>query len=355
MVEKNGVHYAKVEPKNGRVRNKEEIISDTKKGKFLGTEYVITEKEQILPLYGLTFKRNKYLIIWRDRHFEGSSMFYEFLEEQKLFIYEYAKMNAYFESSIEKALELIQRKKYNKIILISNIGLDLSGKRFIEIARKILGFNVMVLFYSKNKSHLSWLQNFPNALFTDNSNFYQEYILNYNESGLINLKKKIEIYYNIKLIFDNNFLKFPKFINSEEFDNIIFGEQIQYFKKVVIKHSNTNSILCIDDKKNICLIEQDNVDINLNIWYVTIIENEITLFCNGYYLGINVDLKTITCKKYMEKFKFEIINNNNYLFYYDNKENILAIDENRNLIIEKEKSDRTNKKFKLIELMWEEY
>ena len=355
MVEKNGVHYARIEPEYGQVRNKEEIISDIKKGKFLGTEYVITEKEQILPLYGLTFKRNEYLIIWRDSHFKGANEFYKFLEEQKLFIYEYAKMNAYFESSIEKALELIQRKKYNKIILISNIGLDLSGKRFVEIARKILGFNVMVLFYSKNKSHLSWLQNFPNALFTDNSNFYQEYILNYNEKGLLNLKKKIETYYNIKLIFDNNFLKFPKFINSDKFDNIIFGEQIQYFKKVVIKHSNTNSILCIDDKKNICLIEQDNVDINLNIWYVTIIENEITLFCNGYYLGTNVDLKTITCKKYMEKFKFEIINNNNYLFYYDNKENILTIDENRNLIIEKEKSDRTNQKFKLIELMWEEY
>ena len=355
MVEKNGVHYARIEPEYGQVRNKEEIISDIKKGKFLGTEYVITEKEQILPLYGLTFKRNEYLIIWRDSHFKGANEFYKFLEEQKLFIYEYAKMNAYFESSIEKALELIQRKKYNKIILISNIGLDLSGKRFVEIARKILGFNVMVLFYSKNKSHLSWLQNFPNVLFTDNSNFYQEYILNYNEKGLLNLKKKIETYYNIKLIFDNNFLKFPKFINSDKFDNIIFGEQIQYFKKVVIKHSNTNSILYIDDKKNICLIEQDIVDINLNIWYVTIIENEITLFCNGYYLGTNVDLKTITCKKYMEKFKFEIINNNNYLFYYDNKENILTIDENRNLIIEKEKSDRTNQKFKLIELMWEEY
>jgi len=355
MVEKNGVHYARIEPEYGQVRNKEEIISDIKKGKFLGTEYVITEKEQILPLYGLTFKRNEYLIIWRDSHFKGANEFDKFLEEQKLFIYEYSKMNACFESGIEKALELIQRKKYNKIILISNIGLDLSGKRFVEIARKILGFNVMVLFYSKNKSHLSWLQNFPNALFTDNSNFYQEYILNYNESGLLNLKKKIETYYNIKLIFDNNFLKFPKFINSDKFDNIIFGEQIQYFKKVVIKYSNTNSILYIDDKKNICLIERDNVDINLNIWYVTIIENEITLFCNGYYLGINVDLKTITCKKYMEKFKFEIINNNNYLFYYDNKENILTIDENRNLIIEKEKSDRTNQKFKLIELMWEEY
>ena len=61
-------------------------------------------------------------------------------------------MNVYFESCIENALEIIKRKKFNKIIIISSIGLDLSGKRFIEIARKILGFNVMVLFYSAKKT-----------------------------------------------------------------------------------------------------------------------------------------------------------------------------------------------------------
>ena len=57
-VEKFGVHLAKVEPKHGQVRNREDIIKEYQKGKFLGNEYVITEFCQILPLYGLTFKRN---------------------------------------------------------------------------------------------------------------------------------------------------------------------------------------------------------------------------------------------------------------------------------------------------------
>jgi len=94
-------------------------------------------------------------------------------------------MNAYFEDSLEKALEIIKRTKYNKIILISNIGLDKSGKKFIEVARKILGFNVIVLFFSGNSSHFSWLQSFPNALYTNNASFYKDFILNYNEKGLL--------------------------------------------------------------------------------------------------------------------------------------------------------------------------
>ena len=153
MVEKNGIHFARVEPDGGQVRTREQIMNDTEKGKFLGTEYVITEMDQILPLYGLTFKRNEYIVIWRDNHFKGQNDFSEYLKERKLFIYEYAKMNGYFVDNTEKGLEIIKRKKYNKIILISNIGLDLGGKKFVEVARKILGFNVPVLFFSANRNH----------------------------------------------------------------------------------------------------------------------------------------------------------------------------------------------------------
>ena len=148
MVEKEGIHFIRHEVIK---ENIDKEINYTKKGKFILCDYVITEKDQILPLYGLTFKRNEYLIVWRDPHFEND----EFLKEKKLFIYEYSKMNAYFVGSIERALEIIKRKRFNKIILISNIGLDLSGKKLVEIARQILGFNVTVLFYSKNRTHLS--------------------------------------------------------------------------------------------------------------------------------------------------------------------------------------------------------
>lgn len=78
----------------------------------------------------------------------------------------------------------------------------------MEIARHILGFNVPVLFFSKNKNHFSWIKNFPNTLFTDNIDFYKDYILNYNEKGLLDLKNKIKKFYNINLNFDKDYLNF---------------------------------------------------------------------------------------------------------------------------------------------------
>ena len=79
--------------------NIDKYINNKIEGKFIGTEYVITEKEQILPLYCLTFKRNEYLILWKDPNF----VYENNLKEQKLFIYDLAKMNVYFETNTERA------------------------------------------------------------------------------------------------------------------------------------------------------------------------------------------------------------------------------------------------------------
>ena len=65
------------------------------------------------------------------------------IDKYVTFINKYAKMNAYFESNTEKALEIIKRKKYNKIILISNVGPNFGGKTFVEEARQIIG-NVLL-------------------------------------------------------------------------------------------------------------------------------------------------------------------------------------------------------------------
>ena len=349
MVEKNGVHFIRVEPSGGRLRKREEITNDIKVGKFLAKEYIITEFDQILPLYGLTFKRNEYLIVWRDPHFLRANDYYEFLEKNKLFIYENTQFNIYCENYIEKALELIDRKKYNKIILISNIGLDLSGKRFVEIARKILGFNVIILFLSNNKTHLSLLQNFPNALFSDNIDFFKHYVLNYNEEGLINLKKKIEKYYNIKLNFDKDFLQFPKFINEGKYSDLIFEERTSCFRKIIIRNSKNKSIFCMDNEKMPYFNSNIKTDCSLYIWYVTIIGNTITLFSNGRYLGANIYTKSVTGEKYMKIYKLEKINDNEYLIYYDNKDNILTVKGNK-AILERENNDRANQKFKFIDI-----
>ena len=349
MVEKDGIHFARVEPNQGRVRQRDEIIQETKKGQFLGTEYVITEFDQILPLYGLTFKRNEYIVIWRDNHFKGKNDYSDYLKDRKLFIQKYAKMNAYFVYSSEKALEIINRKKNNKFILISNIGLDKAGKKFVEVARKILGFNVVVLFFSANNAHFSWLQDFPNVLYTSSDDFYKDYILNYNEKGLLNLKKKVEERHKIKLKFDNEFLKFPKFVNDKEYADITFGAPSSYFKKVRIKNTKTNSVLCMESNGDPCLKPIFGLDITSYSWYVTLVDKEITLYSNGNYLGVDENSKKATREEFMKiVFKFEKIDDFDYLIYYKDKNNVLTANGN-NLIIQKENYNKSNQIFKLVE------
>ena len=172
--------------------------------------------------------------MWNDPNFKdyNGNEFYKFLEMKKKFIFEYKKLNAYFESSMEKSLEIIKRKRFNKIILISNIGMDLSGKRLVEIARKILGFDIVVLFFSANLYHLNWIQNFPNALYTTQNSFFEKYIMNYNEEGLLNLKKEIEQNYNIKLKFTKDFFDFPNFLLKKNIKILFLKKFLKISKKL---------------------------------------------------------------------------------------------------------------------------
>jgi hypothetical protein len=301
------------------------------------------------------FKRVEYCVIWRDNNFssdpvynnEFDQIFKSFLKERMKYINQNAKFNIYPCETSEEALELVNRKKYNKIILISSIGLDLSGKKFVEVARKILGFDIVVLFFSANKNHFSWLKDFKNALYTSHADFYKEYILNYNEKGIRNLKNKIESYYkNLKLKLDDKFLEYPKFINQEEYDKIIFNEPTPYFKNVVIK--NSQNILCMEEDGNISLKSAFQLNVNSYIWQVTILDDELTLFSNDRYLGANIDEEKVTSEEFMKRFKFKKYNNGQYLIFYNDLDHVLTANWDK-MIISKQKSDNEVQLFKLIE------
>jgi len=352
MIPKYGVHFVQVEPYKGRVRNKAEIINDKKERKFIGREYAITEKEQMLPLYGLTLKRNEYFILWRDPNFQGKNTFSNFLNIQKLYAFKATKMNIYFENKTENALELISKKKYNKIILISSVGKDLSGKTFIEAARGILGFDVVVLFFSQNREHLKWIQDFPNALYTDNMGFFQEYILNYNQQGLYELKNKMEKSYGIKLNLTGNYLEFPKFINEKGYKDIIFDDKSPFFKKVIIKNTENNLVFYLNKDRvgAFCTVNQlDKSNINYYKWYITMIRNEITFFSQENYLDANLEKKTAVGFQYMKRFKFEKINEDEFIFYYETKNNLLTIKGNL-AVLQNENSNYKNQKFELFDI-----
>ena len=212
------------------------IEGEPDKSKFYGTEYVIWESNQICPFIGATLKRKEYCVIWRDNNFsskpvynnEFDAIFKKFLAERMKYIEEYAEQNIYPCETTKEALDLIKRKKYNKIILISNVGSDLGGKGFIDEARKIIGNDVVVLFLAYNTEHLDWIKNYKNALFSNEPSFYEEYLACfadkcYDKKGaILDLKVKIEKHYNVKFNFDNNFLYFPMYKCEGKYGDLTF-------------------------------------------------------------------------------------------------------------------------------------
>ena len=349
-VKKNGLHFVKIKANSGQIIAENDLYNENKNGMFVGNEYIISEIEQILPLFNLEFKRKESLIIWRDPNINSNKSFLKTFKESKLIIYKGLNTNIYFESSIEKALELVKRKKYNKIILVSNIGMDLSGKRFIDIARQILGFPVVILFLSINCSHLNWIKDNYNILYTTDLKVYRKYILNYNEEDIISIKDEIEKIYKIKLTFTKDFLKFPKFLNEKEYKDIIFDEISPNIKKVTIKNIKNLNILCMDEKENIIFVPEKNIKNGScsYVWHITILGNEITFSINNYYLGIELKDRKIIKDEFMKTWNF-VNQSKYYLIHYQNKSHILT--DNKNVaLIENEKEKNYNQLFILNEI-----
>ena len=355
--EKNEIHIIKVEPEDNNPKQNKQSEKNAKKekkekqGKFIGTEYILNNMSQILPLFGFTLKRNEYLIIWKDSNLNENNNYNSFLNNLKtLYLLQFSDKNIYFEACTEKALELIKRKRFNKIILISNIGLDFSGKKFVEIARKILGFNIVVLFFSNNNNHLKWIKDFPNSLYTNRIDFCTKYISNYNKDGLINLKKEVEAHYKIKLKLDDKFLGFPKFIKEKKYNDIIFDEICPNFRKVLIKNKdNNNSFLYMDKNRNVSFSFNDGKEIKYLIWYITFIDKEITLYSNESYLSYNKKEKNIIGEKYMVRWNCEQIKNNNFMIYFEKKDYILTKDGDK-AIVRKKNKNNLNQIFELFDL-----
>ena len=206
------------------------------KRKFFGTEYVIWDLEQICPFIGAKLKRKDFCVIWRDNNFSSKpvynnqfdEVFKKFLRERMKYIEQFAEFNIYPCETSEEALELINRKKYNKIILISNVGTDLGGKKFVDDARKIIGNDVIALFLAYNIQHLNWIKNYKNALFSNEPNFYEEYLNCFNDEiygkkeKILELKQTIENHYKVNFNFDDKFLDYPKFKDGGNFSELMF-------------------------------------------------------------------------------------------------------------------------------------
>ena len=234
---KNGINFAYAGAKFETLKDK-----DFDEKKFYGTEYVIWELAQICPFIGAKLQRAEYCCIWRDNNFsskpvynnEFDDIFKKFLKKRRTYIEQFAEFNIYPCETTEEAIKLIKRKKYNKIILLSNIGSDFGGKKFIDEARKILKNDVIVLFLAYNIKHLDWVKNYKNALFSNEPDFYEQYLECFSPTdknnftnddivdNILTLKDKMESHYGVKFNFKNNFLEYPLYKGSGHYSDLTF-------------------------------------------------------------------------------------------------------------------------------------
>ena len=290
-------------------------------------------------------RKKKEYVFWRDKNLKLFIPYPNYLLLLKMICNIKANMNVYFGISIEDMLKSILKNKYDKLILISNIGLDLSGKRYVEVARKILGFNIIVLFFSCNRSHLDWIKDFPNCLYTDNIYLYGEYLTNYNEEGLRNLKQKVEKMYNIKLKdFTDDFLLYPNYGKNE---NISYNDNDinQYLRHVKIYNEKNKLYLCMNANRKVECNKTGSQ------WDITILDNEITFYSNGYYLELDdINNENIIGLPHLRIWNFEKKEDNYYFINPKKTEyNILSI-ENGELKVNKN-MPKDSEIFKLIDII----
>ena len=213
IIKEKGIRYVHFDD-NGKPLSKDKT-KENGYNKFIGTEFVIPSEKQIFPLYAITLKRNEYYCLWKDYHFTHNTSFTEHSLHTKNIAKQLLGINLYGVGEFNEALDIIKRKKYNKVILLSNVGIVDKTIQFIKEIRTILKFNVVVLFFTASLSHLNWIKDFPNALFTTVEDFFKEYILNFNSEGLNNLKSKIEEYYQVKLNKFNADLSYPLYYEAK--------------------------------------------------------------------------------------------------------------------------------------------
>ena len=209
---------------------------------FKATEFLITDKSQILPLYSITLKRVEYLIIWRDFNFDPNNpnnfdqqdflKMQEFHRKIKEFTLREVNAKIYQMLNDEDALALLKRKKYNKVIIITNGYND--GQNFLEKSREIIEGNPIAAVSSYNvANHIGWVQNMENVLLLNGQNFHEKFFdcVKRKDADLYEeLRNEIIQYYQKEIPEFNlnehtdNLFNFPNFKEDGDFGELFFND-----------------------------------------------------------------------------------------------------------------------------------
>ena len=231
LIPKNHIRIAKVKSDTSEVISEEEL-KDYKK--YIQNEYLISHQEQVLPIYAIYLRRVEYLIVWRDNNFDKSNpnnyedfdIMTEFNLEMQNFAYKELNARIYYVKTTEEGLKLIDRKKYNKIIISTNGGNN--GEEFIKEARKIMeGNTIAYVSCYIPENHIDWVSKLPNTLLSDDKKIFQDFLksaITENKLEMKELKNKIQKKYDkeFKEFNEDTAFVFPTFLKEGTFDDLKF-------------------------------------------------------------------------------------------------------------------------------------
>ena len=153
----------------------------------------------------------------------------EFHRKIKTVISNELNSKVYYTITTDEALYLINRKKYNKIIIVTN-GSN-QGKEFILKARKIIGGNTIAAVSAYDvERHIKWVKDMKNVILLNGEDFHIKFfksainedinLLNQLRIEIINYYKSIS---NFKLKeFNKDLFNFPNFKNEGKFEDLKF-------------------------------------------------------------------------------------------------------------------------------------
>lgn len=189
--------------------------------------------------------RSDYFILWKDENITNSENS-EYMKDLSKKI----EVNVYFKSSVDEALNLIRLKKYNKIKLITNGGHELTGKKLIQEARKIIGSNFLCFVFASNDRHLNWVLDMENVIFTTIPKVFKEFAeLKMNMNDVLNFIRRLEESSHVNFrINQEELLKFP-----------LTKKKDRFFKNDSNANNKSNNLN--NDSEN----QNNQSDININL------------------------------------------------------------------------------------------
>lgn len=231
---KNGIRFYKVDY-TSTILSREDL--ENYNG-FIGTEYLISDHSQFLPLFGVIMERIEFLVIWRDNNLdkENPNQYIDkVFNEMKIFhekiqnlLSNVLNCKIYYSKSTEDALNILEKKKYNKVIIVTNGSNE--AKEFILSSRRIIGSNSIaaVSAYDAEK-HIQWVKDMRNVLLLNGIDFHRKFfesVIKCDRNGLTLLRKEIIDFYkkdipNFNFMdFNEELFSFRKYIENGSFENI---------------------------------------------------------------------------------------------------------------------------------------